>query len=353
MPFDRPNLPSQPRILVVALRRLGDVLLTTPLIRSIRSAWPDACIDVLVFADTAGILAGNPDIDRVVTMPDRPSVAQTLALGARVIGRYDLSVSTQTGDRPCFFARIASRKSVAPVESRRSGRLKAALLWRTVRHDPRAHRVEALLRLADALGIPRVPEIVVPKGGRQMEAPRGRYAVIHAAPMFNYKRWTVAGWRALQEALVARGLTVLATGGPSHLEQAYLDEVCKNTSAVRLDGKCNWQELSGLMRGAAVFVGPDTSVTHLAAAAGCPTVALFGPTDPRLWGPWPPGGLTESWAAQHSLQRRANVWIVQHAFPCTPCQLEGCERTLSSGSECLRQLSPSEVLAAIDVALTT
>jgi len=62
-------LPARPRILVVALRRLGDVLLTTPLIRSIRRAWPDATLDVLVFADTAGILESNPDIDRVVAMP--------------------------------------------------------------------------------------------------------------------------------------------------------------------------------------------------------------------------------------------------------------------------------------------
>jgi heptosyltransferase-3 len=286
-----------------------------------------------------------------LVMPVRPTAAQTLALGARIFGRYHLSISTQSGDRPCLFALIGSTKAVAPVERRLSGRLKGTALWRTVPHEPQAHRVEALLRLADALGIPRALDVVPPKGGRRIEAPNGPYAIIHAAPMFNYKRWTVAGWRVLFDALVARGLTVLATGGPSEPERRYLDEVWGNTSAVRLDGKCDWQELSGLMAGTRLFVGPDTSVTHLAAAVGCPTVALFGPTDPRLWGPWPPGGLTELWAAQYPLQRRANVWIVQHAFPCTPCQLEGCERALASGSECLRQLSPSEVLSAVDQAL--
>ena len=61
----------KPRILVVALRRLGDVLLTTPLIRSLKRAWPDAAIDVLVFRGTEGILAGNPDIADVITMPER------------------------------------------------------------------------------------------------------------------------------------------------------------------------------------------------------------------------------------------------------------------------------------------
>ena len=80
---DRIELPGRPRILVVALRRLGDVLLTTPLIRSLRRAWPEAHIAALVFADTAGILAGNPDLDDVVTMPPRPTAMQSLALGAR------------------------------------------------------------------------------------------------------------------------------------------------------------------------------------------------------------------------------------------------------------------------------
>ena len=60
------DLPAHPRILVIALRRLGDVLLTTPLIRSLRRAWPLAKIDVLVFSDTAAILDGNPDIDDVL-----------------------------------------------------------------------------------------------------------------------------------------------------------------------------------------------------------------------------------------------------------------------------------------------
>ena len=50
----------RPRILVVTLRRIGDVLLTTPLIRSLRRAWPEAAIDALVFADTAGILGAIP-----------------------------------------------------------------------------------------------------------------------------------------------------------------------------------------------------------------------------------------------------------------------------------------------------
>jgi len=344
-------LPPRPRILVIALRRLGDVLLATPLVRSIRRAWPEARIDVLVFADTAGILDGNPDIDGVITMPQRPSARDSLTAAARVAGRYHLAVSTQSGDRPTGFAILAARRRVTPVEARFSGRVKRALVTRSIAHDARAHRVEAMLRLADALGVDRVSEVVPPQGG-SIDRPAGDYAVMHAAPMFTYKRWTADGWRALAARLTARGLTVVATGGPSEAERAYLDAVWRDAPVLRLDGRLGWAGLAALLAQARVYVGPDTSVTHLAAASGCPTVALYGPTDPRLWGPWPAGGLTKPWDATGAMQTRGNVRLVQHAFACTPCQLEGCERSLTSESACLVELAPDAVIAAVEEALS-
>ena len=143
-------LPPHPRILVIALRRLGDVLLTTPLIRSLRRAYAQARIDVLVFADTAGILAGNPDIDRVIAMPPRPSAWQSLACAGHLFRRYDLAVSTQSGDRPAGFAILAARTSVAPVEPRFGARVKSALLQRTDRllQAPLRHAFPGLLAAA-------------------------------------------------------------------------------------------------------------------------------------------------------------------------------------------------------------
>ncbi len=332
------------------MRRLGDVLLTTPLIRSLRRAWPKARIDALVFADTAGIIADNPDLDGVVAMPPRARAAQSLALAARLWRRYDLAVSTQCGDRPTFFAIVAGRRAVAPVEQTFNGRLKRAFLQRSVPYESGVHRVEEILRLADLLGIARAPDVVAPRP-RAVEGLPHDYAVIHAAPMFRYKQWTQGGWRALAAALIARGLKVVATGGPGEAERRYLDAVWAGSAVQRLDGQLDWPQLAALLAKARVYVGPDTSVTHLAAAAGCPTVALYGPTDPRLWGPWPAGGLDEMWAAAAHVQRRGNVWLVQNPLPCLPCQLEGCERRLESYSACLDELRAAQVIAAVEEAL--
>jgi heptosyltransferase III len=348
----RLDLPARPRILVVALRRLGDVLLTTPLIRSLRRAYPDARIEMLVFADTAAILAGNPDIDRVITCPARPRAGDGVALARALFRRYDLAITTQAGDRPSFFAIVAGKTRVGVTEERVIGRLKGMLLHRHIPMRTDLHRVEETLQLAGLIGIEPVAEVVVPRAQHFADAPPQPYAVLHAAPFFRYKQWPTSGWRAAAEHLRVRGLVLAATGGPSAEERAYLDAVWSGVEIRRFDGALSWPQLGTLIAGARVFLGPDTSVTHLAAATGCPTVALFGPTDPRRWAPWPAGGLREPFAERGTVQRRGNVFVVQNPLPGMPCGLEGCLRHVRSHSLCLDQMPADSVIRALDEALT-
>jgi heptosyltransferase-3 len=348
----RLDLPARPRILVVALRRLGDVLLTTPLIRSLRRAWPEARIEALVFADTPAILSGNPDIDAVLTCPVRPSAGDSLALARQLFRGYDLAITTQAGDRPSFFAIVAGKTRVGVTEDRLIGRMKGMLLHRSIPMRSDLHRVEETLQLADLIGIAPVAEVVAPRAEPAAAAPSGPYAVLHAAPFFRYKQWHSQGWRKVAQHLAARGLAVVATGGPSPEERAYLDRVWDGVEIRRLDGALGWAQLTCLIQGARVFLGPDTSVTHLAAATGCPTVALFGPTDPRRWAPWPVGGLREPFAAHGTVQRRGNVFVVQNPLPGMPCGLEGCLRNVRSHSLCLDQMSAEVVIRTLDEALS-
>jgi heptosyltransferase-3 len=344
------KLPSNPRVLVITMRRLGDVLLTTPLLRALKQGLPGARIDMLVFAGTEGILAGNPDIERVIAVPERPGLAAMTKLIFRLWQRYDVALSTQTGDRPTMLTAIAGKSAIGLVPKNKS-RWKRWVLSSSVTTDSALHRVEDLLQLAAKLGIDARPDLVLPE--KTPIVSRSAYAVLHANPMYQNKRWTDEGWRALVEALRLRGLAVVATGGPAQAEKAYLDRVWNPVQppVERVDGRLSWGELAQLLSGAAVYVGPDTSMTHLASGAGCPTVAIYGPVSPHGIGPWPIGGLRDPWARAGTIQNRGNAWVVQNPLPCMPCDLLGCERHLESRSACLDELTVAQVLDAVDRAL--
>ncbi len=252
------------RILVISLRRIGDLLLTTPLIRSLHHAWPGAEIDVLVFDNTAGIIAGNPDIKRVIGISQRPTRAESVKLLIRLWRSYDIAISTQSGDRPTAFAFAAGRRRIGVTNNDDpwlARMLKRVALHTSLPAAEKIHRVEQMLSLADALGIARVPELVCPAAAEASPiADGGNFAVIHAAPMFAYKAWTPNGWRAIAESLTKRGLAVVAIGGPGEAERRYLDDVWRGALEYH---QLEWPQTMNLLARAASLYRPrhvdDTS----------------------------------------------------------------------------------------------
>lgn len=346
-------LPAKPRILVITLRRLGDVLMSTPLLRTIRRRWPEATLHTLLFTGSERIIKGNPDLDDIITVPQRPNVAQMLAL-ARKLGRsYDLAVSTQSGDRPTLYAIMAARRRVGLVPLHRGSIWwKRLMLDRPVAVGHDCHRFEEIQLLANALGLPLIPDVVCPQGSAtESIAPPTPYAVLHPTPFERYRRWNDDGWRALARGLAERKLAVVVTEGRDAAERAYVENIFGSLDVIRERGTLDWPGLAGLLSGAAVYVGPDTSMTHLAAASGCATVALHGSTNPQRTGAWPKGGFPKMWDRAGTVQNRGNVWVVQNPLPCLPCEELGCERHLDSHSTCLDELSADQVLAAVDRAL--
>lgn len=366
-------MPARPprRILVICLRRLGDVLLATPLIRSLRQAWPEAVIDALVFSSTAAALEGNPDLNQVIAWPARAGIRASWRLAWPLRRRYELACAVTASDRAQALAAWTAARRVVMVQTEFP---RPWLNPLRIPYEPeRFHTVTQGLRLATALGIAAQPRLVPPRAATtaRLEALLGRswhtrrYAVIHPAPMYRYKAWTLDGWRRLVAAQLERGLQVVLSGGPAADERALVSALVASLSAHAgsvhsVAGLLTLAELTPLLELAAVFIGPDTSVTHLAAACGTPTVALFGPSSPVAWGPWPQGWNGDApspWQLRAPLQRVGNVTIVQGTHDrfeqCIPCLQEGCERHLDSGSDCLELLAPERVLAAVDQALAS
>ena len=349
-------------VLVVVTRRIGDVLLATPLIRSLKRAWPAAAIDVLVFAGTQGVLAANPDVRDVLIIAERPRMGEHFALARKIRRRYDVALSLVPSDRPTVYAWLAGRWCAGLVVDELKHRWKAWLLNRAVPFDNKdTHTVLMHLALADAVGVESDYEVIASSNasdGAELArhlpfALSEPFVVLHPYPKFNYKMWRHAAWAELARQLQARGLRVVLTGGSDAAELTYVGAIARELpGVVNLAGKLTLSQTAGLLQSARAYVGPDTAVTHMAAALGIPVVSLYGPTNPVKWGPWPHGYARPANPWQRlGTQRVNNVTLMQGTVACVPCFNEGCDRHIESYSDCLQQLPVSRVAAALAEAI--
>lgn len=357
---------SPPRsIVVTATRRIGDVLLTTPLIRSLKARWPDTPIDVVVFRGTEGVLEHNPDIHRVIVVEQRAPLRTRIADAARLWRRYDLACAALSSDRPRFYAWFAGRKRVGLVDPERLTWLTSLMLHGiAINHHQSDHAVVSTLALAPLIGIEPIAEVVAPgiggDPGRRArfdaalaQSPaiaRGSpFVVLHPYPMYAYKQWRLDGWVEMIDWLRAQGFAIALSGGPAEREREYAAQVAAEAGGdvLNLVGCLTFGESAELMRRARLFIGPDTGATHVAAATGTPTIALFGPSDPVRWGPWPRHwpATGNPWPLRGS-GRHGNVYLLQGEGACVPCRQEGCERYVESRSDCLANLSARRVKVA-------
>ncbi|MBH0192889.1 MAG: putative lipopolysaccharide heptosyltransferase III [Nitrospira sp.] len=353
--------------LIICTRRIGDVLLATPVVRSIKAAYPDAAVDMLVFDGTQDVIAANPDIRRIWTIAERATIRAQLAMVRSLWRRYDVALSVFGGDRPILFACLAGRYRIGTLGPYNNSWWKRRLLNVWVPFDRvGTHTVAMNLRLLEPLGIEPCAAPVVGWMRADEEAAeqlfRGassgrRYAVLHVSPKFAYKMWTAAGWAGLGRWLTDQGLTVVVAGGDGPAERAYCEDVTRRlpVGSVNLAGQMRLPALGYLLSRAALYVGTDTAVSHMAAAVGTPTVVLFGPSSPVKWGPWPKdftASGSNPWKIKGS-QRQGNVWLLQGEGDCVPCLAEGCGRHINSVSDCLQNLSVDRVIQAAEQMLVT
>ena len=351
--------PPPRRVLVIVTRRIGDVLLATPVIHSLKLAWPGATIDALVFSSTFSVLAANPDITHIHAIPERPGLLQHIVFIAKLFRRYDLALSLVPGDRPTFYAFLAGRKKVGLLLDTPKESWKQHFLDDWVAYDlAEKHTVLTYLSLLKTLKVASQPEITL--GWREADQQRAnemlapireqRFVVLHLYPKFNYKMWSDAGWIQLAQWIETRELRIVLTGGKDAAELEYVSRLANAmTAPLNLVGQLSLNETACVLARAVAYVGPDTAVTHMAAALDVPTVTLFGPTDPVKWAPWPKQyrDLSRTPWQRFGDQSCGRVRLLQGRATCVPCGKEGCERNIASFSDCLLQLPPQRVIDAL------
>lgn len=343
--------------LIVCCRYIGDVLVTTPLALSIKTAQPDALVDYLVFEGTEGILAKNPYVRTVHTIPNKKaSVGKLLELHRQ----YDVAIAAYPSDRTVVAAAIAGRRSFGLIDGWRKDWWKALLLtYHNVVYD-QIHVVSNMLMPLRMLGIHPVPRVVAGYDEHDLAFARcriagQRYVILHPYSMKEYKYWAAEKWAALSDMICEQtNCTALFTRIPDPVGDAYLEEI-RSFSSKRVEDigeVCSFSQLAAVISESAAFVGVDTAVTHLAAAVGTPTVAILGPSLTRYWAPWPNGCLNQSvYAEGNGIQRNGYVTVVQKDWGCVPCNQDSCRTSERSAIECLEQLSVQDVLQALTTLL--
>ena len=370
------------KVLFIATRQIGDVLVTTPLISKARELWPNAEFHFLGYRGKLDMLYGNPNIAKIIETSDHPSFGEYLTLLNRLFQRYDLAIITQPSDRAYIYGLLAAFRRVgvlgghpqgkdAEDKSKRSksdqqNAWKKFICMHTIDVDYfNQHVITEKLRLLEAFfinpadlfskGIMVTPpdgEVLMPGIANALVQP---YVVVHPGPLTAYKRWPLAHWQHLISYLVKKGFQVVLSGSPAkqdvqlnHDIISLLDDVTA-AKVINAAAKLSIPQAGTLLRGAALYIGVDTSITHLAAACNTPTITLFGATPPTNFGPWPNGFIGEQpYQLRARSQTVGNVTILQGPGECVPCRKAGCLDRADSNSECLDFLEPAQVIAAIE-----
>lgn len=272
-PFAEVAARTDPRVPVLVLRALGlgDGLTAVPALRGLRRLTPERHIVLATAHPVARLLHAQGLVDRVLPVQHLGDAPPGLALGRHLAvnlhGRGPQSHRTLLAGAP--EALLAFGCPEAGVDGP---------AW-----DDAEHEVTRWCRLVSAGGGACSSENL------RLAAPsadRGDTVVIHPGAAAAARRWPADRWAALATRLTARGQQVVVTGsGDERLLCAELAESAGLPSQANLAGRLSVDELADLVARAGLLICGDTGVAHLATAFGTPSVVLFGPTPPSLWGP--------------------------------------------------------------------
>lgn len=308
---------SRPRrALILKPCCLGDVLLTTPLASVVAAAWPDATLDWAVDSHSKPALRGNPHVSSLIDAShcvggDYRAEGLLRLIWSIRQGAYEIGFIPERSPVAAAVAFLGGIPVRVGLDSGGRGRLHTI----RVRVEGIRHEADLYLDLARVLGLAAEdmrPVYHVAETDRQVAErmldggpPRGPRVAIHAGGGVNpgmrltEKRWPERRFGALirrmSEELEAR--TVLL-GGPG--DRAAADCILRAAGAAAgeveadLVGRLSLGQSAAVIEMCDLYIGGDTGATHLATAVGTPVVAIFGPTDPRRYGPAPGTGTVVS-----------------------------------------------------------
>jgi heptosyltransferase-1 len=322
-PAERSSV-SSPRVLIVRLGALGDIVHALPLASALRERWPDATIDWLVERRHRALVDLMPVVSHAVPFDSRALGGREGWLGARRrlrAARYDVALDAQGLVKSALVARLSGARRVVGFAREHLREGAASVFYSEVVHPPHgAHVVRKNLELLRATGLePNVPlrfplAAPAPRDEVTQAIAAGRFVLLNPGGGWPNKRWPAERFGRLAHSLRDRlGLPSLVLWGPG--DEALAETVVSSAdgAAVRAP-RTDLGDLLALCRAAAVLVSGDTGPLHLAAAVGTRVVGIYGPTDPARNGPWDPRDVCvsrrEACECYHRRRCRAARWCL-------------------------------------------
>lgn len=349
-----PDLRLVKRVLVIKLRHLGDVLLTSPVFTNLKKVLPDAEIEVLLYKDTLPLLEGHQAISDFLlwdrtwkNLPLLKKIYKEIQLWREIHRRqYDLVINLTEGDRGALAALVSGAGCRVGIDPQGKGfLLKKKIYTHLIKEcrQPR-HAVEKNLDALRRIGIfpelqerdlfLHVPEQVSNQVKNLLGAAGfalGNYVLIHPVSRWLFKCPPPDKIAQIIQELDALGHKVILTSGPDPKECALLNEIeslCPKVKILNLGGKISVKQLAALIQLCKCLVCVDSVPLHISSALKTPVVVLFGPTSESNWGPW----------------MHPSAQIVARSMSCRPCLMDGCGG--SKKSDCLYNLSVQSVVNA-------
>ena len=331
-------------ILLVRIDRIGDVILSLPMLPLLKRRFPNATISVLMRQYTRELVDHHSCVDEVLVYEHEGRISSLLAILKKIRGRhFDIAIIPYPRFRPALLAFLAGIR----VRVGSGYRWYSLLFNRRVfehRKDARRHEVEYNLNLLRPLGIEatRTPEFefsISPSASDAVDAllaensisPEEKFIILHPGSGGSARDWSAGNFSDLgNEVHRQLGVKVIVTGGKG--EEFLVQKVAGNMTAKPLAvvGKLSLTELGALIRRAKVFVSNSTGPMHIAASVGTPVVSFFPPIvqcSPVRWGPY---------------THKKKVFLADNKN-CTLCKGSPCRSNV-----CMDQITVDEVFFAIE-----
>ncbi|MCM8808235.1 MAG: putative lipopolysaccharide heptosyltransferase III [Candidatus Omnitrophica bacterium] len=367
------------KILVIKLRHIGDVLLSTPVFKALKENFSQSYISALVNKGTEAVLENNPFIDEIITfdrnIKKKPIISrftEEIKFLRKIHKKnFDTTIDLTGGDRAAIISFFSGAKVRVGIKSK--GFIGKTLFYTHLFDvDGSRHVVLQNLEIIERMGLKiNNPEIVLNVTDEEKKwaeklvsnSNSHRKVIVHPTSRWFFKCWRDEYMAEIIKWFISKGYKVILTSSSEEKEikkihsiLSYIDPSLNYTPSflsveespplINLAGKLTLRQLVAVCSVCDFYFGIDTAPMHIAAALGKPVIALFGPSGAFHWGPWDNEALGELYSKRNGIQRFGKNIVIQRDWNCIPCGQDGCEG--SKISKCLFDIKPDEVIKILE-----